>query len=278
MRLVFIDDSQQPKPKRAGLGYLLALGAVIIEDYHVAGFSVDLDQIRATLDIPADEEIKRAPDKASSLRGQWDTLTRVRRAMLEAAQRRGVKTVVVIMDHTARYTDLSQPEAGAEILKRLYERVSMHLADVGDIGVIIADKHGGGTADENKWLADTLALTKDGTEYVTPGRIVLPIVTAHSHHVPHLQLADLVVAATTAAYAGSNPALGLVPLLRPLMHRHRLNDINGAGIVQIPEHPNLYYWVFEEVSYSRPSTNFTLTLPASNLDYYNDAGLSPSVS
>lgn len=124
VRLVFIDDSQQPKPKRAGLGYLLALGAVIIEDYHVAGFSADLDQIRATLAIPADEEIKWAPDKANSLSRQWDILTRVRRAMLEAAQRRGVKTVVVSMDHTARYTDLSQPEAGAEILKRLYERVS----------------------------------------------------------------------------------------------------------------------------------------------------------
>lgn len=104
----------------------------------------------------------------------------------------------------------------------------MHLGDIGDIGLVIADKPGGGTAEENKWLADSLDLTNHGTEYIEPDKIVLPIVTAHSHHVPHLQLADFVVATTTAAYAGRPPALFLVPKLRPLMHRHRLGYINGV--------------------------------------------------
>lgn len=76
----------------------------------------------------------------------------------------------------------------------------MHLGDVGDIGLVIADKPRDGTAEENKWLAASLDLTNHGTEYIEPDKIVLPIVTAHSHHVPHLQLADLIVAATTAAY------------------------------------------------------------------------------
>lgn len=32
MRLVFIDDSQQPNPVRAGLGHLLAIGAAIVAE------------------------------------------------------------------------------------------------------------------------------------------------------------------------------------------------------------------------------------------------------
>ena len=99
---------------------------------------------------------------------------------------------------------------------------------------MIADKPGGGHKEDSRWLAETLQLTSDGTEYVTPGRIVLPIVTAHSHHLPHLQLADLVVAATTAAVAGRQSGLSLGPLLAKLMHRHKLGDANGAGIVLWP--------------------------------------------
>ena len=149
------------------------------------------------------------------------------------------------------------------------------LGDVGDIGLVIADKPGGGSAEENKWLAASLDLTNHGTEYIEPDKIILPIVTAHSHHVPHLQLADLVVAATTAASAGRPRALELVPLLRPLMHRHRLRYVNGAGIVQFPEHMNLYYWAFGETGWARPSAMSGWALPRKGYDYADDPGLPP---
>jgi hypothetical protein len=74
------------------------------------------------------------------------------------------------------------------------------------------DKPGGNSAQEGRWLTETLTLTNDGTEYVEPGRVVLPILTASSHHVPHLQLADLVVAASTAAVAGRKSGLDLTKL------------------------------------------------------------------
>jgi hypothetical protein len=74
------------------------------------------------------------------------------------------------------------------MLKWLFERISMYLANHADPGVVVADKPGGGAREEKQWLAETLQLTNDGTEYVRPGRIVLPIVTADSQHVPHLQL------------------------------------------------------------------------------------------
>ncbi|MGH3881060.1 MAG: DUF3800 domain-containing protein [Actinophytocola sp.] len=277
MRLAFIDDSQQREPPRDGLGHLLAIGAVIVPDDQVAGFAEDLRRIRDELGMPAGEEIKWAPAKGTFLKSApVAAISRLRTGMLEAAQRRGVKSVVVIVDHDRAYRQKSQAEIGVIMLKWLYERISMHLRDreVDDIGMIIADKPGGGSAQESKWLAASLELTDYGTEYVSPERIVLPIVTAHSHHVPHLQLADLVVAATTAAYAGRRSGLDLVPLLRPMMHRHRLGHVNGAGIVQFPELVNLYYWAFGETAWAKPSANAGWELPRQGEVYFDEDGLS----
>jgi len=272
MRLAFIDDSQQREPPRDGLGHLLALGAVIVAEDQVAGYARDLTAIRAELGVPDDEEIKWAPNKGTFLRGaDRETVTRLRSRMLESAAAHGVRTIVVIVDHDRTYRQRTQAEVGVTILSWLYERISMHLDDIDDVGIIIADKPGGGSAQENQWLAATLELTNDGTRYVSPARIVLPVVTAHSHHVPHLQLADLVVAATTAAYAGRRAGLDLVPLLRPLMRRHRLGHLNGAGIVQFPDHVNLYHWVFGESVWVKKETRWEL--PRAGRRYADKDGL-----
>jgi hypothetical protein len=143
MRILFIDDSQQQDPPRQGLGHLLAIGAVSFPEAQIAGYAADLHTIRSELDIPGNEELKWAPSKGSYLTGRWDTLRELRTRMLEAANRRDVKTMVVILDHSARYSDRTQAKAGAEILKWLYERMSMHLGDACEIGLVIADKPGG---------------------------------------------------------------------------------------------------------------------------------------
>ncbi|HWM02003.1 MAG TPA: DUF3800 domain-containing protein [Actinophytocola sp.] len=274
MRLAFIDDSQQTDPPRDGLGHLLAIGAVIVPEAGVAGYAADLRSIRTELGIPDGEELKWAPAKGTFLKSaDGETVSRLRTEMLLAADRHGIKSTVVILDHSRTYLGLTQVEVGVKILKWLYERISMHLTDVDDIGMIIADKPGGGTTEESRWLAASLELTDYGTEYVSPERIVLPIVTAHSHHVPHLQLADLVVAATTAAYAGRPSGFALAPLLRPLMHRHRLGCVNGAGIVLFPDHVNLYHWAFGETRWAKPSTNTEWVLPREGRLYFADDGL-----
>lgn len=275
MRIVFIDDSQQPDPPRVGLERLLAVGAVSIPGDQVSGYAADLNTIRADLGIPADEELKWAPDRGSFLKNNWGLVAPLRAKMLEAAAERQVKTIVVILDHGVRYRELTSAEAGAEVLlKRLYERVTMHLEDLDEIGLIIADKPGGGATEEKKWLADSLKLTNLGTEYVNPDQVILPIVTADSRYVPHLQLADAAAATTTtAAYAGRPSGLDLVPLLRPLMHRHRLGAVNGAGIVLVPEHMNLYHWAFDETGWSKPSMS-GWTLLRAGLDYDDGPGLS----
>ncbi len=100
------------------------------------------------------------------------------------------------------------------------------------------------------WLAQTLAVTNDGTAYTAAGTVVLPVLTAGSHHVPHLQLADVVTAATTAAVAGRPHGLRLVPLLRQLARKNARGYVGGAGItLWPPELRDLLYWVFGENTY-----------------------------
>jgi len=84
---------------------LLALGAVIVPEEHVARYAADLVSIRAKCGIPAGEEIKWKAPKGSFLAGVGaDLITSLRRSMLETALERQVITVVVMVDHAAAYT------------------------------------------------------------------------------------------------------------------------------------------------------------------------------
>lgn len=275
MRLVFIDDSQQTDPPRRDLGPLVALGGVVVQDDQVSAYAAALSSIRTDLAIPSDDEVKWKPPKGSYLASAGkEVVTNLRTRMLQAAIDLGIRSIVVIVDHGAAYRSRTAVEVGKELLRWLFERVTILLAKADDIGVMIADKPGGGSAEEGRWLADALRLTNDGTEYVEPGRIVLPILTAHSHHVPHLQLADLVTAASAAAVAGRPAGLELKDLLRQLAHRNEYNHAWGAGIVFFPiEMVNLCFWAFGETVAYKISVNGGFNLPDRRFPYYADDGL-----
>lgn len=276
MRLVFVDDSEQKSPRRRELGSLLGLGAVIVPEDEVADYSSDLTAIRTDLSIPPGEEIKWKPSKGSFLATAGGELaSTLRRRMLEAAIAHEIRTAVVIIDHGKAYKNRPKSEVGRELLKWLYERVSMHLDGHDDNAIVIADKPGGGSAQESRWLAQTLVLTNDGTEYIKPGRIIMPIVTAPSHHVPLLQLADLVVAATTAAVAGHPQACALGHLLLQIAHKNTHGLAGGAGIVlwPAPDLTNLLYHAFGETAYAKVAMNAGWTLPWKEWPYAMDDGL-----
>lgn len=278
MRVAFLDDSEQTKPPRAGLGHLLAFSAAIFPQESLTPFATDLSGIAAELGLPPTEEIKWNPPKGTFLRDADGQLVKtLRRQMLEAALAHQVRTITVIIDHGAAYKSASKTEVGKTIMEWMYERVSMHLDDHGDVGVMIADKPGGGAKEERRWLADTLELTQDGTRYINPGRVALPVLTADSRHLPHLQLADLIAAATTGAIAGNPAAIELGPLLAQLMHRHRFGDANGAGLVLWPEKYNLLYHCFGETSASKVSMNSGYTLPWPAWPYGADDGLGNTI-
>jgi len=126
------------------------------------------------------------------------------------------------------------PDTRREVLKYLYDKVSLCLTALAAHGVVIADEPGGGSAEHRAWLAETLPLTDEGTYYTKPERILLPITTAPSNHIPHLQLADLIAGATTGAIAGNRYALELLPELKALSHRNSHGRIGGAGLTLWP--------------------------------------------
>jgi len=273
---MFIDDSEQRHPPRRGLGHLLAVGGLVVPEQQIHPLGVALATIRRDIGVPDAEELKWKPPKRSFLAGAGgEIVQRLRAEMLTAALDHNSRSIVVILDYSAAYSSRTKAEAGREILKWLFERTSMLLTDHKDTGIMIADRPGGGGAEEGRWLNDTLSLTEFGTEYVGAGAIVMPIVTAPSHHLPHLQVADLVVGATTAAVAGIPAGLFHKEALRALAHRHSLGDVNGAGLVLFPDKLNLYYWALGETSCSRPSAQSGWSLPVSHMEYGVDDGLTP---
>lgn len=258
MQLVFIDDSGQTRPVRQHLGELVAMGAVMVPEESVASYAQDLAAIKAELQIPADEEIKWNPPKNSRLAAAGrEVVAALRQRMLNAAIQRGVRTAVVVWDRG--HVGWSSKSIADEILKYLYERIEMHLGEYDQRGVVIADVPGGGAADHSKWLAAALDLTTIGTRFVKPERVIMPIVTAPSHHVPHLQLADVVTAATTAAIAGRKSGLALVPLLKQLARTNSRGYIGGAGLVLFPpDLQDLYYWLLDEPVYFKAGSETRL--------------------
>lgn len=163
-------------------------------------------------------------------------------------------------------------EVRRRVLTYLYDKVSLCLKIIDGHAVVIAHESGGGPSDQKAWLAETLPLTDEGTEYTKPDRIVLPIMTAPSHHVPHLQLADLIAGATTAAVAGNPYALDLKPQLMTLAHRNNRKRVGGAGLTLWPlDLYNLFFWIYDDDAYIRGNSGWAL--PDPRLPYSDSDGL-----
>src|SRR5258707_810594 len=69
VRLVFLDDSIQTDPRRAGLGELVAVGAVLVPDTSVKPYAAALAALRTDLGVPYGEEIKWKAPKNTFLAG-----------------------------------------------------------------------------------------------------------------------------------------------------------------------------------------------------------------
>jgi hypothetical protein len=278
VRIAFLDDSAQPRPTRDGLGGLVGLGAVVVDEAALDGWAEEFRGLCRRLGLPPGTEVKWSPPRGNWLRDHGGAIQQeLRERMLHLAIDYEIRSIVVLADQDQ--VDWSEQDTQKRMLRYLYERVSMLLEGGGERGVMIADEPGGGAQGQRQWLAQTLRLTSYGTEYVDPGRIVLPILTSHSDHVPHLQLADLVVAATTQAVAGNPYALDLVPLLGSLAHTNARGTAGGTGVKLIPDElRNLHHWVFGERLFWKVATGEYWPLPIPDLPYATDGGLAVTTS
>lgn len=271
MWLVFVDDTKQ-KGLRKGMGQLLALAAVAFREDVVAAYAERVGDIYDTHGVPTSTELKWSNRKDSWFKGAAGAaaLTDVREECLEAAADLGARAVAVVFD--LGRTSLQGQAAESRVLQYLFERVTMMMAAPDDRAVMICDKPGGGHKDEDSWIGRTLELTSSGTDYVKPGSVVLPLLTAPSHHHPHLQLADLVGGAITAAVAGVHYGMDLVPKLQPLLHTNNWGAVAGTGLKLFPDDLlNVYHWVLGCDSYSRGATG--VTLPFARYEYSTDDGM-----
>jgi hypothetical protein len=271
MWLVFVDDTKQ-KGLRKGMGQLLALAAVAFPEEVVAAYAERVGAIYDAHGVPASTELKWSNRKDSWFKGSAGAavLTPVREQCLDAAAELGARAVAVVFD--LGRTSLQGQAAESRVLQYLFERVSLMMATPDDRALMICDKPGGGHKDEDSWITRTLGLTSAGTDYVKPGSVVIPLLTAPSHHHPHLQLADLVGGAITAAVAGVNYGMDLVPRLTPLLHTNRWGTVAGSGLKLFPDDLlNVYHWVLGCDSYMRGTTG--VTLPLARYDYSSDDGM-----
>lgn len=284
MKFAFMDDSGREKHKvpRRGLGSLQAYGAVVFPEQSLKPYTASLVALREELGIPADTEFKWSPD-GGPLHKKWKELHTARTRMLDAAIDLGVSATVVVCAPDLM-PSWYQKNLKSEMLRYLYERITYSLGDE-ESGLIIADQPGGGRGDETHWLADALALDTNGTAYVKPEdkQVVLPIITTRSDHVAHLQLADLVTAATTVLVSGDDTADRYREQIQKLLMRNTHGYIGGTGLKLVPStahNPralmNLAHWVFGEDTYVEPGTSSMIgsPLPHSGWLYGADDGLS----
>lgn len=277
MRVGLVDDTKQVG-KREGMGKLIALGAVVLDETHLRCFDLGVrDRFRA-LGVPDNEELKWSAVKDTFFRSDEGRvlLTPARKAMLEQAGLCGARAVVVVWDEGR--TTKQGAAAEAEVLKYLYERVSMLMS--GGVGMLIFDKPGGDHKDEDRWIGEHTPLFRAGTQYVANGTLVLPPITAPSHRHMHLQLADLVVGAVTAVVAGGGKyATELLPMIRPLVHTNFFGRAGGTGVKFFPDElVNLYRVVMGEGDFTKVSLAAGIGLPIDSYPYAEAANSTPIVT
>jgi hypothetical protein len=272
---VFVDDSEEKDPRRRGLGHLVGVGAVLFPENSLLEYTDGIRSLREELGVPQGVELKWSPPDGSWLKTAEGNAIRtlLRKRMLTLACDLRVRSLTVVWDRGSLEWPI--PEARREVLKYLYDKVSLCLDSLDDLAIVIADEPGGGPSDQKTWLAETLPLTDEGTDYTKPERIVLPITTAPSHHIPHLQLADLVTSATIAAIAGNRYALELKSELMALANQNSHGRVGGAGITLWPPRlRNLFFWLCDDDIYIRSGVG--TPLPTPSLPYEDSDGLSKS--
>ena len=256
------------------MGKLLAFGGILIEPSNLHSLSKSIDEIATAFGIPVGEEIKWSPRKGSWI---YDNLREEARkdcysAILSAAATAGCKAIVVACDYEMRNL---KPEWGFErCVTYALERVATHLAIEKSEAVIIADRPSGGPREADQFLAAFVEQLSDAHNHMVAESFALNMLTAPSHMVRHLQLADLVVSITTAMLAGQTKWAGhYFELIKPMFVRNAMGYIGGTGVKVYPDELiNLYHWVLGESHFSKAGKFAEWPLPHPKLRFSDSDG------
>jgi hypothetical protein len=203
--LVFVDDAQQDHPSRAGMGPLVAAGAIYVPSSGVNFLERGLDALCAETGFPPGERFKWSPNRGMWM---WGNLVEDAREQfflraLGLAAQAGAVAIVVIEDRERR-TATNAATHEEDVVTLLIERINGVLQTHNSEGVVICDRPGGDRPEENAFLASCLETLQLGTTYVRPDRIPINVVSTDSRLIRLLQLADVVTSCTLALVCGES--------------------------------------------------------------------------
>lgn len=273
MQFFFGDDSKQ-SGARKGMGTVVAFGGIFFAQEHLLPFKSRCEEILAAAGVPDNEEVKWSPHRESWIYNNFKGRERedCYLALLRAAQSLGGRVIVVACEPERAGLKL---EWGFErCLEYCLERISLHLKQTGNLGIVIADRPGGNKKGDEEFLSAALAKIEDDTNYIQKACLALPVLSAPSHLNRHLQIADLVTGITAAMVAGKSQFAG--PLFAPIhemMVQNTLGYVGGTGLKVYPDDLiNLYHWVLGETEFSKASRMAAIPIPCNKIAYFENDG------
>ncbi len=250
----FADDARQRRPSRNGMGPLVAIGGVKVPGEAVGELEDKLEALCTERGFPPRQEFKWSPGRELWMH---DNLTLEARALFFesalALVRRSAGIAHAVIEDSNRRTATGVASPELDVTRLFLERVNNHLQRVGDTGVVIVDRPGGGRAQENNFLAACLETLQSGTDYVKPDRIVLNVLSTSSKFIRVLQAADVVVGCALAFVAGeSHFSPRLFPHVKALLEADK-DRIGGVGLKIHPDgrYANLYHWLLGDSHFWR---------------------------
>ena len=260
------------------MGKVVAFGGVFVPATSLASLDEAIKRIAQKFGIPdgKDGEIKWSPPRSSwihkNLHGQ--ERENCYREILQAALDSNCRTLVVAWD-TGR-TLLDEDRTQQEINKYTFERITKHLHSRDTIGVVVADRPGGGATSNSAFLNGFFRYVNERRAYVSPGRVPINVLTTESHLQRHLQLADLVTGITCAMITGNTRfAEPLFRTIRKMFCTNSHGYVGGTGLKLFPDELiNLYHWLLEENLYMKANKNEEHKLPNEAWPYHSSSNRS----
>lgn len=271
MEIFFADDSTQ-KSARQGMGTVVAIGGIFVEESALRPLNTRIDKIAVEFGVPNGDELKWSPRKGSWIYDNLHAETRTACYMkvLQAAVEHNVRGIVICWD--TGQTTLKGERAFNKCVDFLFERIAVHLEKRDTTAILVADRPGGGKDQEEQFLSDFVTRVQNGTEHVVPDRILLNVLTTPSNLVRHLQVADLVTGIATAMVCGQyKHAPPLFDLVKCILIQNHLGTIGGTGLKLFPDQLlNIYHHILKEDTFWRVGAGMGVSLPYPRFPYEND--------
>ena len=258
--MFYADESGQDHPQTHEIGQLVSAGGIYVPGIQAGKLDREIDQICARYGCPPNEEFKWNPPQNSWMRNMPRQRSEFYRELLEACVKSSVEINVVIV---AKRSSARNDRILREAFQYLMERVHYCAQKSNEHCGFIADRRSNITKHDDRFVGDLLATIDQGTDYIVPDRI-LWAVTSDSRNMRGIQMADVVVGATTQFVAGKlTYTKQLLEIMYPMFRKSPNGQINGYGLkiwppelyVHVPEFPKSQYVTNGVGAYQDTRTN-----------------------